>query len=172
MHILRTYMKQFQKNQFHHFDDFYDATSKYVFFTLKKYLKDAMLIEDLMQDIYIKFVQKVKDIQVEQFNITYLTTMARNKAIDHLRKVNQNVILDDTYIHQHVDIKEIDQDYIWLLDQLSPSDKEIVFLHVIEGLTFKEMSTLFDRPLGTLYSQYQKALTILKEAYHEHQKNH
>jgi RNA polymerase sigma-70 factor (ECF subfamily) len=168
--MLNTYIKQFKKGNFNRFDAFYDATSKYVFFTLKKYIKDSMRIEDLMQDVYIKFIKKIDDLDVDKFNISYLTTMARNLAIDDLRKENNQVTYNDDLVHQYSDINQ-QEDYMYLLEKLQKEDKEIIYLHHIESLTFKEISILLNIPLQTIYSKYKGALKILKETYNESQKH-
>lgn len=168
--MLNTYIKQFKKGNFNRFDAFYDATSKYVFFTLKKYMKDAMRIEDLMQDVYIKFIKKIDDIDMDKFNISYLTTMAKNLAIDSLRKEGNQLTYNDDLVYTYVDqVKQ--EDYMYLLDTLQKEDKEIVYLHLIESLSFKDIAILLNSKLQTIYSKYKVALKVLKEAYNESQKH-
>jgi RNA polymerase sigma-70 factor (ECF subfamily) len=167
--MLNTYIKQFKKGNFNQFDSFYNGTSKYVFFTLKKYIKDSMRIEDLMQDVYIKFMNKIDDLDLDKFNISYLTTMARNLAIDNLRKENNQISYNDDFVYQYSDINQ-KEDYMYLLEKLQKEEKEIIYLHLIESLTFKEISILFDIPIQTIYSKYKVALKTLKEAYNESQK--
>lgn len=159
---IETYISSFQKGQFEQFDDFYHLTSKQVFFTLKKYLNDGMLIEDLMQEVYMKFLNKIQDIDVSKQVISYLTTMARNLAIDHLRKT-QFVTFDEITVYHALDHQQVDPDYLWLLTQLKPLDKDIVYMHVVEAMTFKDIAVVIEMPLGTVLWHYQKAIKKLKE---------
>jgi RNA polymerase sigma-70 factor (ECF subfamily) len=168
--MLNTYIKQFKKGNFNRFDAFYDATSKYVFFTLKKYMKDTMRIEDLMQEVYIKFIKKIDDIDIEKFHISYLTTMAKNLAIDSLRKDGNQLNYNNDLIYQYMDSNQ-EEDYMYLLDILKQEDKEIVYLHLIESLSFKDIAILLNSKLQTIYSKYKVALKVLKEAYNESQKH-
>lgn len=162
MPTINTYITSFQKGQFEHFDDFYRLTNKQVFFTLKKYINDLMLIEDLMQEVYMKFLNKIQDIDISKQVISYLTTMARNLAIDHLRKT-QPVTFDEIKVYHALDLHQIDKDYLWLLNHLKAEDKDIVYMHVIESMTFKDIAIIIDKPLGTVLWRYQNAMKTMKE---------
>jgi RNA polymerase sigma-70 factor (ECF subfamily) len=162
MPTIETYISSFQKGQFEHFDDFYHLTYKQVFFTLKKYIKDSMLVDDLMQEVYMKFLNKIKDIDVSKQVMSYLTTMARNLAIDHLRKT-QHVTFDEITVYHALDEHQVDQDYLWLLNHLNDLDKDLVYMHVIESMTFKNIAIILDMPLGTVLWRYQKAMKKMKE---------
>lgn len=158
-------IKAFQKQDYQSFDAFYAMTSKQVFFTLKKYLKDTMLIEDLMQDTYIKFIKNILNVDPNLEVKSYLTTIARNLAIDYLRKSKPH-IYDDDILLSVLDETQVDQDFLYLLDTLDQIDRDIVYLHVIEEMTFKEIALLNEMPLGTVLWRYQKALKQLKKEYH------
>jgi RNA polymerase sigma-70 factor, ECF subfamily len=162
MQKIETYILSFQKGQFEQFDDFYHLTYKQVFFTLKKYIKDTMLVEDLMQEVYMKFLNKIQDIDISKQVISYLTTMARNLAIDHLRKT-QPVTFDEITVYHALDEHQIDKDYLWLLNHLKDEDKDIVYMHVIENMTFKDIAFIIDIPLGTVLWRYQQAMKTMKK---------
>jgi len=162
MATIASYIQSFQKGQFEDFDQFYHLTSKQEFFTLKKYIQDEMLIEDLMQEVYMKFINKVQDIDQQKNSMSYLTTMARNLAIDHLRKTKP-VTFDEITVYQALDEHQVTQDYLWLLNHLKPEDKDIVYMHVVESMTFKDIALIVDMPLGTVLWRYQQALKTMKE---------
>lgn len=157
-------IKAFQKSDYKAFDEFYNLTSKQVFFTLKKYIHDAMLIEDLMQETYIKFLKHIQKINPDLEVKSYLTTIARNLAIDYLRK-QKPTLYDDDLLLSVLDDAQVDEDWLYLLHALNTMDQDIVYLHVIEGMTFKDIGILHHMPLGTVLWRYQKALKILKEVY-------
>ncbi len=163
MATLASYIQSFQKGQFEDFDHFYHLTSKQVFFTLKKYIQESMLIEDLMQEVYMKFINKIQDIEYDKNILSYLTTMARNLAIDHLRKTKP-VTFDEITVYHALDDQQVDQDYVWLLNHLKPEDKDIVYMHVVEAMIFKDIALIMDMPLGTVLWRYQQALKTMKEA--------
>jgi RNA polymerase sigma-70 factor (ECF subfamily) len=161
---MKDMIKAFQKKDFKAFDAFYAMTSKQVFFTLKKYIQDPMLIEDLMQETYIKFIKNILNVNPDLEVKSYLTTMARNLAIDHLRKTKPHVYSDDILLNV-LDNNQVDEDMLHLLDSLDKVDRDIIYLHVIEEMTFKDIGLLHDMPLGTVLWRYQKALKRLKKEY-------
>ena len=157
-------IKSFQKKDYQLFDVFYDATSKQVFFTLRKYIKDSMIIEDLMQETYVKFLKHIFDIKPDGNIKSYLTTIARNLAIDHLRK-SSKIEFNEAYVMDLEEHFEDSHDYLYLMDVLSQKEKHIVQLHIVESMTFKDISLIEKEPLGTILWRYQKALKKMKEAY-------
>ena len=162
MPTYQTFISSFQKGQFKDFDQFYHLTSKQVFFTLKKYIQDIMLIEDFMQDVYMKFIDKIQDVDSSKNVKSYLTTIARNLAIDYLRK-QKHVTLDDIQVFQAFDASQVEKDYMWLLEHLDLTEKEIVYLHVVEDLKFKDIAVIVDKPVGTVLWKYQEARKKMKE---------
>ena len=168
METLSKYVTQFQKEDYKLFDRFYEETSQQVFFTIKKYIKDGMTIEDIMQDVYVKFLKKIQKIDIHQNIKSYLTTMARNASIDYLRKQHP-VEYDDQHVYEVYDDQMMSEDYLWLLDTLPPNEKDIVYLHVIEEQKFKDIAIIIDEPLGTVLWRYKKAMTTLKEELKKHE---
>lgn len=168
MTSLSTYIKQFQNGEYKLFDRFYEETSQQVFFTIKKYIHDTMTIEDIMQDVYVKFLKKIQDIKLDQNIKSYLTTMARNASIDYLRK-NRPVELNDDVIYEAYDRSNVGEEYLWLIEMLPSKEKEIVYLHVIEEQTFKDIAVITSEPLGTVLWRYKKAMTQLKEELKKHE---
>lgn len=162
MDSLTKYVLQFQKGEFKLFDKFYEETSQQVFFTIKKYIKDQMTIEDVMQDVYVKFLKKIDIIDPKKNMKSYLLTMARNASIDYLRKKHP-VEYDDSHVYEVYDASNVCKDYTWLLDTLSVKEKDIVYLHVIEEQTFKNIAYIKEEPLGTVLWRYKKAMKKLKE---------
>jgi len=110
----------------------------------------------------MKFINKVQDIDQQKNSMSYLTTMARNLAIDHLRKTKP-VTFDEITVYQALDEHQVTQDYLWLLNHLKPEDKDIVYMHVVESMTFKDIALIVDMPLGTVLWRYQQALKTMKE---------
>lgn len=161
---MKDMIKSFQKKDYQLFDVFYDATSKQVFFTLRKYIKDSMIIEDLMQETYVKFLKHIFDIKPDGNIKSYLTTIARNLAIDHFRK-SSKVEFNEAYVMDLEENFEESHDYLYLMDVVSPKEKQIVRLHIVESMTFKDISLIEKEPLGTILWRYQKALKKMKEAY-------
>ena len=63
-----------------HFDEFYNATKKNVFFSIAAVVKDRSTIDDLMQDTYIKFLENISKYQSKTSINAYLSTIAHKKS--------------------------------------------------------------------------------------------
>lgn len=162
MDRLSIFVKAFKSGDFKKFELFYDLVSPAIFFTIKKYIKDAMNIEDIMQEVMLKFINNIHNVDPKKNIKSYLTTIARNKSIDLLRS-KKNLEYDDNHIYQ----LEIDYDYenkyIWLLDTLDKKKREIVYLRIIEELKFKDIAVIVEEPLNTVLWRYREAMKKLKK---------
>ena len=56
-------IEELRQANYAHFDEFYNATKKNVFFTIASIIKDRSTIDDLMQDTYIKFLENISKYQ-------------------------------------------------------------------------------------------------------------
>ena len=78
---------------------------------------------------------------------------------------NKKEIISDEIIESIPSPEESvnDEDIFKILDLLEPIEKEIVTLHVINDLKFKDIVPIVDKPLGTVLWIYNKAIKKLKE---------
>lgn len=158
-------IKEFLVKDYTHFDDFYHLTKKQVFFAIVSIVKDHDQAEDLMQDTYVKFIEKIDQYQLGKNPYAYLSTIARNLAINYYNR-EKRIIKNDELI-ESIPSKEIETeqevDIVWILSYLDDQEKEIVSLHVINDLKFREISEMLGKPLGTILWIYHKAIKKLKE---------
>ena len=157
-------VEEFREANYNHFDEFYNATKKNVFFSIAAIVKDNSVIDDLMQDTYIKFLENINKYQKTSIN-AYLSTMAHNIAINYYNK-EKRIIHDDEIIdYQQDNTNEKNYEYIEALELLKELDdisREIVVLHTINDLKFKEIAKIVDKPIGTVLWIYNKAIKELK----------
>ena len=52
-------VEEFREANYNHFDEFYNQTKKNVFFSIAAIVIDNSVIDDLMQDTYIKFLENI-----------------------------------------------------------------------------------------------------------------
>jgi len=147
------------------FDEFYNETKKTVFFAIASIVKDRAEIDDLMQDTYVKFLENIDKYKSKTNIKAYLSTMAHNIAINHYNKEKR--LVHDQEILEYIPDNSKKDDYaeIEVLDILKDLDdisREIVVLHVINDLKFKDIAIIVDKPLGTVLWIYNKAMKALK----------
>ena len=152
-----------QKN-YASFDEFYNLTKNQVFYTIVSIIKDRMLAEDIMQDTYLKFLEKIEQYQLGSNVYAYLSQIGRNLAINVYNRRKKEVQNDDMIesLPAQEEKAEDDTEIFKLLDYLDIKEREIVVLHVINDLTFREIAEITKKPLGTVLWIYNKAIKKLK----------
>ncbi len=104
---------------------------------------------DLVQDTYLKLIQKNKPLV-----ISFFITSLRNKYIDNIRKektknnYSKNTRLDLGYSPNFTTEPYLEK----LLLELKTRDREIIFLAVVEEYTAQEIADLINIPRGTILS--------------------
>ncbi|TNF06671.1 MAG: RNA polymerase sigma factor [Bacillota bacterium] len=146
------------------FDEFYNLTKNQVFYAIVAIVKDRMLAEDIMQDTYLKFLEKIEQYQLGSNVYAYLSQIGRNLAINLYNKRKKEIQSDEMIesIPAQEEKVEDDEEIFKLLDYLDLKEREIVVLHVINDLTFREIAEITKKPLGTVLWIYNKAIKKLK----------
>ena len=164
MDMLKRFIKEFKNRDYTHFDDFYELTSRKVFFTIVGVVKDQMIAEDLMQDTYMQFLKKIDDVDASQNPIAYLVTIGRNQALNHYTKFKREVPGEEIFetIASDEIIKDDSIDIFSLLNLLDHDEREVIVMHTINGFKFREVAEVMDKPLGTVLWIHKKALEKMK----------
>ena len=75
---------------------FYGENSKRIFLYIKKRVGDRQLAEDLTQDVFLAFIEKLRDFRGDCSLRTYLYTIAKHKVIDYFRRKKIKRVLFST----------------------------------------------------------------------------
>jgi len=136
--------------------------------------------EDITQETFIKVWKKIKKYNPDKNFKTWLFTIARNTAIDWLRKKRnlvfsnfennegenylENELVDPNPLPDKILTQTEDQEFVEkLLQQLAPIYREVLILRYNNDLTFEEIAEILDKPLDTVKSQHRRALIILRK---------
>ena len=137
------------------------------------FLGDVEIAEDIVQDTMIKLYQKKHYYkEIAKFS-TWIYTIAKNLANSELRKRkrrktftlselskdNRNYDLVDMNARVEKDIEsEYDLKKIKLaINNLSTSSRAVIVLRDIEKLSYDEISSIIDVPIGTVKSRINRA---------------
>lgn len=157
-------IEEFRKQDYTHFDDFYQLTSKQIYFSAITIVKDHALAEDILQETYLSFLNHLSQYKKGANIYAYLSIIARNKSIN-LYKQQKRTIQNDEMLVQTSDQDPYGnsriQTILHLLD--SQIEQEIVTYHAIFEYKFHEISKIVQKPLGTVLWIYNKAIKKLKE---------
>ena len=163
MNNLNSFINQFKKKDYNQFEVFYQLTKKNVFFSIATIIKDENLIDDIMQDTYLKFLNQIDKVDLSKNISAYLNRIARNLAIDVYNSRKKEIYSEEVFEDiEDQGQEDDDEDILKILDTLELDEKEIVTLHVINDLKFREIAEIIDKPLGTVLWIYQRAIKKLK----------
>lgn len=157
-------VNEFKEKNYDHFDEFYHETKKLVYYMITSTIKDGEIANDVMQDVYVKFLNNIDKVSSKQNPVAYLAQIARNAAINEYHK-NKRMTYDDEYIstlkdeNSHINHK-VD---LGIIDYLKNDDREIVYLHIVADLKFREIANILDIPLGTVLWKYNKSIKYLRK---------
>jgi len=164
---LERYIQKLKNGDSSAFDKIYELTYRKIFFIVLPILKDKSLTEDIMQDTYLKFLDKLYDYNAKN-SLAYLLTIAKNLAINEYNKrkrVTREIDLDaatfsfDAHLEISVERKEFVESALKILTQ---TERNIFLLHNLENLTHREISMILNKPLGTITWTYQQALKKMR----------
>jgi len=145
------------------FEEIYIDLRTPIFTIINRITWDRAISEDILQEVFIKlFLSPSVPIKNPR---AYIFQVARNLAIDSVRKQKPNISLDEITeaVHHPLDDFSLRMDIDDGLKSLPLQECEIVTLHVIGGLTFREIAEVTKIPSGTVKWKYQKAITKLQK---------
>ncbi|MFH0766676.1 MAG: RNA polymerase sigma factor [Bacillota bacterium] len=164
MDKIHVIIEELKQRDYTSFDTFYNLTKNQVFYAIVSIIKDHSLAEDLMQDTYMKFLEKIDDYRSNSNPYAYLSTIGRNLAINQYNKRKKEFVSEEFIESTPApEIEEPNDEIFKILDLLDDSEREIVTLHVINDLKFREIADIVAKPLGTVLWIYNKAIKKLKE---------
>jgi RNA polymerase sigma-70 factor (ECF subfamily) len=148
------------------FEFVYENTKKGVFSMIISIVKNKAVTEDLMQDTYIKMIEKIHTYKRGRNFNAWLIQIAKNNALDYYRKHKRETIYDpqeQEYYHKDLKTDPVTYTVLDLVKPLDDIEKQIVLLRAVSEMKFKDIAKIVDRPLGTVLWLYNKAIKTLQE---------
>ncbi len=159
----REIILEFQQGNYDSFEEYYQETKKIVYLMISTYIKRKEVIEDLMQDTYLKFINTIQNVNVKHNPDAYLAQIAKNTAINEYNKSKREELNEDYFVNlkDHENVSSgVDLSIINILEGI---EKEIVILHIVDDMKFKDIAFSLEKPLGTVLWIYNKAIKKLKK---------
>ena len=127
--------------------------------------------KNLVQDVFLKFWNHRKKINIRNSVRSYLFTSIKNKCIDHLKQEKKSFNLNEDFIAETKSdvtfetfvLKELEDLFEASLNKLPERCREIFELSRFEGLKNKEIAAKLNLSEKTVENQMTKALRILKK---------
>lgn len=159
-----------------------DKYERALYFHILKMVKDREQIEDLVQEAFVKAFDNLNTYSSNYAFSTWLYRIATNNTIDYLRKKKLKTLsidkpkktrdgemqmqLPDDSASTDRDIikkqrKEIVQNAI---EELPQKYRKVIQLRHMEEKSYKEISDILDKPLGTVKAHIFRARELLYKA--------
>lgn len=168
------------------FGTLYKATSAHLFGVILRINPDRAQAEDLLQDIFVNIWRAASGYEAARAQpMTWLTSIARNRAIDSLRRrktevstVSHQPMADDDGEDSDILAKQASeaagpldllvqaaeaQAVVHCVQALSAEQQQCVALAYYQGLSHAEVAQHLAQPLGTVKSWMRRALIALKD---------
>lgn len=155
-----------KKGEMEYFDEFYELLKNKIFYNILSLTKSYDLSEDLLQETFVKFLTNIQNIDSNESIQGYLMLLSRNLTLDYFKKNNRLSQFDET--NEDViskDKDEIDKNILLSKIKKILKDKEfeIFTLHVLNELTFEEISKLIKKPVGTVLWSYNNSIKKIRK---------
>jgi len=165
------------------FAQLYERSSTHLFAVVLRIQRDRVLAEDLLQDIYVSVWKSAASFDATRSQpLTWLTQIARNRAIDSLRRAQAQPRLVSTTRDEDDESPDatdaladeapgpldllgrasVARELSHCMDLLSAPQRQSVALAFYDGLSHAEVAEHLNQPLGTVKSWVRRALQTLK----------
>jgi RNA polymerase sigma-70 factor (ECF subfamily) len=154
----------------------YDRYGRVAYSLIYRVVRDAAAAEDLVQETFLRVWNRAQSFDQDRGALgPWILTVARNRAIDHLRSVDGRMAAGSTELDRIENPRLFAnfEDSALTLDRarrlkeafvkLTPVQKEVIELAYYEGLSQTEMAVRLKQPLGTVKTWVRTALKVLRE---------
>lgn len=131
--------------------------------------RDKQLAEDISQDVFIKILSSAASYKMGKNPRAWIMSITHNAAVDAIRKrknFSLNDLTADVSSEEVIDsfenniTSEIQIEYY--LSQLEPLQQEIIKLHLLTEISFREIGHILNMTLGKVGWQYKRAISKLE----------
>ncbi|HEX8723651.1 MAG TPA: sigma-70 family RNA polymerase sigma factor [Pyrinomonadaceae bacterium] len=153
----------------------YDATSRTVYGLLLRILSDPSAAEEVLLDVYSQVWRRAGSYSPERGKpLAWLTTIARSRAIDRVRRGRQEQQLtapldeaaraaEGESVEEGVRAGEVRAVLRAALERLAPEQREVIELAYYGGMSHSEIAAARGLPLGTVKTRTRLGMMRLRE---------
>jgi len=150
----------------------YDRYSGVVYGVALRVLASTTAAEDVVQEVFLQLWRKPQAFDADRGRLApWLAVIARNRAIDHLRKRPQEDDIDEVPISTGVDLEDdaartlAVEKVRSVLAQLPQEQRRVLEMAFFEGMTHTEIAGKTGEPLGTIKTRIRTGLLAVRKAF-------
>jgi RNA polymerase sigma-70 factor (ECF subfamily) len=151
----------------------YDATRAKLYGVILGILGDRSTADDVLQEIYVRIWNRAADFDPGKASpITWMATIARNRALDEVRRPRPTIDLPDEALDRVADdnphpLERRQRSEEWrrlmaCLAALADERRQMVLLAYYRGWTREALAKRFDRPVPTIKTLLHRSLAQLR----------
>ena len=151
--------------------DLFDRYGGLVYSVALRVLNDSAQAEDLMQDVFFQLWKKPDSFVQGRGSLgAWLAVVARNRAVDVLRRRKPSDSVDDVVLASSINLaSEVEHTRMMekvraILQGLPQEQKKSLEMAFFDGLTHAEIAEKTGDPLGTVKTRIRTALISLRKA--------
>jgi RNA polymerase sigma-70 factor, ECF subfamily len=151
--------------------DVFDRYGRLVYSVALRILKDPTQAEDVMQEIFFQIWRNPDAFVQGRGSLGgWLVVVARNRAIDALRRRKRTDSVDEVTLPSHTNLaSETERNTLIssirvAMDGLPTEQQKLIEMSFFEGLTHSEIAAQTGDPLGTIKTRIRSALITLRKA--------
>jgi RNA polymerase sigma-70 factor (ECF subfamily) len=150
----------------------YDRYSPLVYAVGLRVLADSAAAEDVLQEVFTQLWRNPPKFDASRGSLgAWLAVIARNRAIDALRKRRYESDIEDIVVSVEPDLASaIDRSRAAknvrdVLNGMHPAQRQALEMAFFEGLTHTEIAAKIGEPLGTIKTRIRAGLLALRKAF-------
>ena len=159
------------------FDDLHQRFSGIVYATIYQVLRDHQDTEDIAQEVFVSIWRKARMYHESKGEpLTWVSSLARNRAIDRLRSKERRARLRDAVQEEpeivtptgepdamtHTSLRERGEIVRGAVLKLTPEQRQVIEMAYFAGLSQSQIAEKIDAPLGTVKARMRRGLGKLR----------
>ena len=151
----------------------YEATSSKLYGIVLRILKRRDVSDEVLQEVFVKIWEKAGDFDLGRASpITWMSTIARNRALDEMRRKRPDLIEDHPEALDVAGEDELALDAVLrgedgrrlsdCLSKLEAERAQMVVLAYCEGLSREELAQRYNQPVNTIKTWLRRSLLQLR----------
>jgi RNA polymerase sigma-70 factor (ECF subfamily) len=152
--------------------DVYDRYSSIVYGVALRVLHDTTAAEDVLQEVFLQLWRRPQIFDAGRGRLApWLAVIARNRAIDQVRRRPHDEDIDELPISSGVNLEDASAQRLavekvrGVVAGLPPEQRKALEMAFFEGMTHTEIARKTGEPLGTVKTRIRSALMAVRKAF-------
>ena len=166
-------MRRIQKGDKTGLKEIYEAYISYIYAVIRGVVKNKENAEDLTAEFFIKLWNMADQYKAGSGHKTWMTVIARNMAIDFMRKAGREQLTEEVSEVSAADTAagiadSMENEVVGRMnfretvEKLPETERQIMTMKLAGQMTFKEIAEVLGIPMGTVTWKYQNSLKKLR----------